>query len=174
MERLFSGMQPTQDAHIGNWLGAIRNWVALQDRYECLYCVVDLHALTAPYDPKIMRERVLNLAAAFLVRSGYRIVERNFRCPAGEIDLVAVEGAVLCFVEVKARTGTALGLPVEAVDGRKRQRMIRAAHCYTTAKRLGGVGYRYDVVSIQLATDPPDIQLLRSAFDEGAARGRRR
>ncbi|MCK6481839.1 MAG: tryptophan--tRNA ligase [Planctomycetes bacterium] len=66
MERLFSGMQPTQDAHIGNWLGAIRNWVALQDRYECLYCVVDLHALTAPYDPRVMRERVLNLAAAFL------------------------------------------------------------------------------------------------------------
>ncbi len=66
MERLFSGMQPTQDAHIGNWLGAIRNWVALQDRYECLFCVVDLHALTVPFDPKAMPGRVLNLAAAFL------------------------------------------------------------------------------------------------------------
>ena len=66
MERLFSGMQPTQDAHIGNWLGAIRNWVELQDRYECLFCVVDLHALTAPYEPGRMPERVLNLAAALL------------------------------------------------------------------------------------------------------------
>ena len=57
MERLFSGMQPTQDAHIGNWLGAIRNWVDLQDRYECLFCVVDLHALTVPYEPSAMPGR---------------------------------------------------------------------------------------------------------------------
>ncbi len=66
MDRLFSGMQPTQDAHIGNWLGAIRNWVALQDRYDCLFCVVDLHALTVPFEPDRMPDRVLNLAAAFL------------------------------------------------------------------------------------------------------------
>src|SRR5688572_17692255 len=66
MDRLFSGMQPTQDAHIGNWLGALRNWVALQERYECLFCVVDLHAQTVPYDPAAMPARVLNLAAAFL------------------------------------------------------------------------------------------------------------
>ena len=66
MDRLFSGVQPTQDAHIGNWLGAIRNWVALQDRYECLFCVVDLHALTAPPEAAAMPDRVLNLAAAFL------------------------------------------------------------------------------------------------------------
>jgi tryptophanyl-tRNA synthetase len=59
-------MQPTQDAHIGNWLGAIRNWVALQERYDCLFCVVDLHALTVPHDPKVLPDRVLNLAAAFL------------------------------------------------------------------------------------------------------------
>jgi len=66
MGRLFSGMQPTQDAHIGNWLGAIRNWVRLQEKYECLFCVVDLHALTVPYPPAEMPDRVLNLAAAFL------------------------------------------------------------------------------------------------------------
>jgi tryptophanyl-tRNA synthetase len=66
MDRLFSGMQPTQDAHIGNWLGAIRNWVALQERYECLFCVVDLHAITVAYEPKAMPDRVLNLAAAFI------------------------------------------------------------------------------------------------------------
>jgi tryptophanyl-tRNA synthetase len=66
MDRLFSGMQPTQDAHIGNWLGAIRNWVDLQGRYECLFCVVDLHALTAPNEASAMPDRVLNLAAVFL------------------------------------------------------------------------------------------------------------
>ena len=65
-DRLFSGMQPTQDAHIGNWLGAIRGWVDLQDRYECLFCVVDLHALTVPFEAAKLPDRVLNLAAAFL------------------------------------------------------------------------------------------------------------
>ena len=65
-DRLFSGMQPTQDAHIGNWLGAIRNWVDLQDRYDCLFCVVDLHAITVPFEAARMPDRVLNLASAFL------------------------------------------------------------------------------------------------------------
>jgi tryptophanyl-tRNA synthetase len=66
MARLFSGMQPTQDAHIGNWLGAIRGWVDLQEKHDCLFSVVDLHALTVPGDPAAMPSRVLNLAAAFL------------------------------------------------------------------------------------------------------------
>jgi tryptophanyl-tRNA synthetase len=66
MARLFSGMQPTQDAHIGNWLGAIRNWVRLQEEHECIFCIVDLHALTVDYAPDDMPDRVLNLAAAFL------------------------------------------------------------------------------------------------------------
>ena len=50
MDRVFSGIQPTGDLHIGNWLGAVRNWVSLQDRFDCIYCVVDLHAVTVPYD----------------------------------------------------------------------------------------------------------------------------
>ncbi|MBI2121320.1 MAG: tryptophan--tRNA ligase [Candidatus Wildermuthbacteria bacterium] len=50
--RIFSGIQPTGQMHIGNYLGAVRNWVALQKEHECLFCVVDLHALTVPQDPK--------------------------------------------------------------------------------------------------------------------------
>lgn len=50
-KRVFSGIQPTGDIHIGNYLGALRNWVKLQDDYDAIYCVVDLHAITAPYDP---------------------------------------------------------------------------------------------------------------------------
>ena len=46
MARVFSGIQPSGELHIGNWLGAIRNWVALQEQYDCLYCVVDQHAIT--------------------------------------------------------------------------------------------------------------------------------
>ena len=48
---VFSGIQPTGNIHIGNYLGALRNWVALQDDYDCIYCVVDLHAITVPQDP---------------------------------------------------------------------------------------------------------------------------
>jgi len=64
--RVFSGIQPTSGVHLGNYLGAIRNWVALQDRYECIYCIVDLHALTALHDPEAMRANTREMAAALL------------------------------------------------------------------------------------------------------------
>ena len=64
--RVFSGIQPTSGVHLGNYLGAIRNWVALQDRYECIYCIVDLHALTALQDPEAMRANTREMAAALL------------------------------------------------------------------------------------------------------------
>lgn len=56
-KRIFSGIQPSGDLHLGNWLGAIRNWVALQDEYECIYCVVDYHAITIPYEPADLKRR---------------------------------------------------------------------------------------------------------------------
>lgn len=66
MDRVFSGIQPTGDLHIGNWLGAVRNWVALQDHYDCVYCVVDLHALTLPYDPGNLAARTRDMAVGLL------------------------------------------------------------------------------------------------------------
>ncbi len=65
-ERVFSGIQPTGAAHIGNYLGAIRNWVAEQDVYDNIYCIVDLHALTAPREPDELRAGVRQLAATLL------------------------------------------------------------------------------------------------------------
>ncbi len=66
MGRLLSGIQPSGEMHVGNWLGAIRNWVALQDKYQAFYCVVDLHAMTVEYDPPVLRERTRDLAAVLL------------------------------------------------------------------------------------------------------------
>ncbi len=63
--RIFSGMQPTGELHLGNYLGALRNWVALQKDYECLYCVVDLHALTLPQDPSRLARNTRETAAAY-------------------------------------------------------------------------------------------------------------
>ena len=65
--RVFSGMQPTADSlHLGNYLGALRNWVALQDDHEAFYCVVDLHAITVEQDPELLRRRTRIAAAQYL------------------------------------------------------------------------------------------------------------
>ncbi len=62
-KRLFSGIQPSGGIHIGNYLGAIRNWVALIPEFECIYCIVDYHAITVPYEPAEMQGRILEAAA---------------------------------------------------------------------------------------------------------------
>ncbi len=64
--RIYSGIQPTGRPHLGNDLGAIRNYVALQDRYEAIYCVVDYHALTHVHDPEVLRRQTLEMAAALI------------------------------------------------------------------------------------------------------------
>lgn len=64
--RVFSGIQPTGDIHIGNYLGAIKQWIELQEKNECIFCVVDLHALTAPYDPKRLEGLIMEKVAAYL------------------------------------------------------------------------------------------------------------
>ena len=66
MNRIFSGIQPTGNLHLGNYLGAIRNWVKLQDRFDCLYCIVDMHAITVWQDPAELREQTRGVAAAYL------------------------------------------------------------------------------------------------------------
>ena len=65
-KRVLSGVQPTGALHIGNWLGAIRNWVELQENHETFVCVVDLHALTVTHDPKILSENTLKTAALYI------------------------------------------------------------------------------------------------------------
>ena len=66
MDRIFSGIQPTGNLHLGNYLGAIRNWVRLQESYECIYCVVDLHAITVWQDPAELRASTREVTAAFI------------------------------------------------------------------------------------------------------------
>lgn len=66
MQRIFSGIQPTAQMTLGNYLGAVRHWVALQDSFEALYCVVDLHALTIPQDPEELRANTRELAATLI------------------------------------------------------------------------------------------------------------
>ncbi len=65
-KRIFSGAQPTGNLHIGNYLGALKNWVNLQDEYESFFCIVNLHALTLPQNPEVLRRKTLDLARIYL------------------------------------------------------------------------------------------------------------
>ncbi len=65
-KRIFSGIQPSGNLHIGNYLGAIANWIKLQDEFESIFCVVDLHAITVPQDPETLRKKTLEIAKIYL------------------------------------------------------------------------------------------------------------
>ena len=64
--RIFSGIRPTGGLHIGNYLGAMKQWIALQETNECVFCIVDLHAITTPYDPKELQKNILETTAVYL------------------------------------------------------------------------------------------------------------
>ncbi|MBR2779133.1 MAG: YraN family protein [Firmicutes bacterium] len=87
-------------------------------------------------------------AAVYLDHKGYELLERNFRCRWGEIDIIALDGETLCFIEVKTRNSVRHGLPAEAVGRRKMMRLQRCAHVYM--ERFGGRyrDVRFDVVEV--------------------------
>ena len=66
MKTVFSGIQPSGNLHIGNYIGAINQWIKIQNNADAIFCVVDLHAITVPQDPKILRKKVLEVAALYL------------------------------------------------------------------------------------------------------------
>lgn len=66
LKRIFSGIKPTGNLHIGNYVGAIKQWVELQEDYDCIYCIVDLHAITVPQNPKVLHEKIRELTALYL------------------------------------------------------------------------------------------------------------
>lgn len=105
-----------------------------------------------------------NYATRYLVGAGFEIVTRNWRCPEGEIDIIAVDGPTLVIVEVKTRTSTAYGSPLEAVTWRKADKIRGLAARYMReAGRRGPV--RFDVISILMPnSDRPQLEHVRAAF----------
>ena len=107
-----------------------------------------------------------DLACEELERRGYVIVDRRFRTRCGELDIVARDGDVLVFVEVRARSGGSFGTPFESVTWQKRQRLSQMAASYLCVKQLAGVACRFDVVSIlERAGRRSTIELVKGAFD---------
>lgn len=105
------------------------------------------------------------IAADFLKKNGYRIVETNYRCPIGEIDIIARDKSELVFVEVKARKSSALGYPEQAVGVKKQRKMSKLALWYLQEKKTTDARARFDVVAILLLPSGNDIRLIRNAFD---------
>lgn len=104
------------------------------------------------------------LARAFLIREGFRIIETNYRFHHGEIDIVAEEGEVLVFCEVKTRTNDKYGPPEAALTLLKQRQIRKIALAYLTVHRIRDRVCRFDVVAIILHPGEPEIRLLRDAF----------
>lgn len=105
-----------------------------------------------------------DLAAKHLEGRGYRILERNYSAPYGEIDLIGLDGDTVVFVEVKTRTTNAYGAPELAVDRRKQERMVKAALGYLKHKKLHQMPCRFDVVAISGA-DSERVEVIQNAFE---------
>ncbi|WP_242346374.1 YraN family protein [Anaeromyxobacter terrae] len=105
------------------------------------------------------------IAAEFLVREGFVVLDRNHGTPRGEVDLVCREGAVVCFVEVRSRSSDAQGGPEETVGRGKARRVVAAATDW--ALRNGGLEQemRFDVVAVTFEEAGPRVELYRGAFD---------
>jgi len=105
------------------------------------------------------------IAERFLTKKGYKLVERNYRCAAGELDLIVLDQRVIVFVEVKTRTGMGYGTALEAVEARKQRKMIYAAQFFLNAKKLSQREARFDVIGISWPGTEPQVEHIENAFE---------
>lgn len=122
--------------------------------------------MTESKDNHSLGDRGESIAVTFLQGEGLTIVERNFRCVCGEIDIVARDGRAIVFVEVKCRNNRTYGPPQLAVTPFKQRQISKAALVWLSKKRLYDVEARFDVVAILLKEhDLPEIEHIRNAFE---------
>jgi putative endonuclease len=131
-----------------SWTSRVRDWFARR------------------FPEKSLGDRGEDAAAKFLKRRGYHILARGLDLPLGELDIVAVDGRTVVFVEVKTRRSDDAGRPEDAIDSRKEQRMTQAALAYLKSNRLLEYSARFDVVAIMWPDDArtPTIEHFRNAF----------
>jgi putative endonuclease len=113
---------------------------------------------------KLLGKKGEDRAARFLMKQGYRIIERNYRTRSGELDLIALHDGTVVFIEVKTRTSNVFGAPELAVNLRKQRRMVKAALGYIKYKKLHQVPCRFDVVAITTAAEK-EVELIQNAFE---------
>lgn len=110
-------------------------------------------------------EKGETIAVRYLKKRGYRILEKNYVCKMGEIDLIAREKGTLVFIEVKTRGSIRFGPPEMAVDKRKQEQLSRAALFFLKEKGLVDEKARFDVVAIRLGPEGEEIELIQDAFE---------
>ncbi len=98
-------------------------------------------------------------------RLGYKEIERNYRCPLGEVDLIAKDGDTLVFLEIKTRKGRSLGYAKEAVNERKKRQISKVALTYMKDKKCFGIKARFDVVAVSIGSGKPKFEVIKNAFD---------
>ncbi len=105
------------------------------------------------------------IAERYLKKKGFTILERNYRCPIGELDLIVLDRRVVVFVEVKTRSDGRFGSPLESVHRHKQERMTKAALFFLTRHRLHDREARFDVIGISFEDEKPVVEHLRNAFE---------
>ena len=106
-----------------------------------------------------------DLALRKVKRLEYKVVAKNYRCPLGEIDLIAKDRGCLVFIEIKTRKGKSVGYAKEAVDGRKRRQISKVALAYMKSNDCMDVKARFDVIAINIMGDQKEIEIITNAFD---------
>ncbi|MFQ5852438.1 MAG: YraN family protein [Candidatus Binatia bacterium] len=105
------------------------------------------------------------IAERYLKKKGFTLLERNYRCPVGELDLIALDRRVVVFVEVKTRSDHRFGTPLESVQRRKQQKMIRTALYFLSRHRLHDREARFDVIGISFEDRGLRVEHVENAFD---------
>ncbi len=114
---------------------------------------------------KLLGKKGEKQAEKYLKKNGYKILERNYRTPFGEIDIIASDHKVLTFIEVKTRSNTAFGSPKDAVDKRKQKHIIKSSLAYLQKlPDSADPEIRFDVVSILITDTDLKIELVKDAF----------
>jgi putative endonuclease len=117
-----------------------------------------------PKDSRSSGRRGEDLACKFLKKDKYKILEKNFSCRQGEIDIIAEDRkGVVCFVEVKARSRQDYGLPIEAVTHSKQKKLLATAFIYLETNKMESKDMRFDIVSVDLISE--EAQIIKNAFD---------
>ncbi|MBI5179420.1 MAG: YraN family protein [Nitrospinae bacterium] len=109
-------------------------------------------------------QKAEKLAEKHLRANGYTVIEGNYRCRDGEIDLIARDGGYLVFCEVKARRNRAYGTALEGVTPSKIRKIKKAAEHYLLKKKLSGVDCRFDIVTIDESSGGTKVELIKNAF----------
>jgi putative endonuclease len=127
--------------------------------------VTDVHETSAPDPRRALGTRGEDAAAAWYEAAGYKLLDRNWRCREGELDLVVQRDRVLVFCEVKTRRSDRFGAPVEAITREKRQRIRMLAAKWLEERRAVARELRFDVASVMIGRDDaPVIEVLEAAF----------